>query len=117
RALLAVQGESAFPFHPISAAMGEERRAEFDYVTRLEPIFAEQFRGQFHARDVAKISVDAGEVHDSNRWLINDRLQSGPDARPNGLARAADGDAPFGAVARAYCFIAVKCVLDNVLRV
>ena len=51
--------------------MGEEGRGKFDHVAHFEPVFSEQFSGQFHAGNIPKISVDAGDVHQPNGWFIN----------------------------------------------
>src|SRR5258707_12143743 len=71
---LLAQRESSFPFHQIGAAMGQQCRGKFDRLTRLEPVFAKQFCRQLEARDVAKISVDAGNCHQPNAGIIDNRL-------------------------------------------
>src|SRR5437879_4191900 len=97
--------------------MGEEGRGKFDHVAHFEPVFSEQFSGQFHAGNVPKISVDAGAVHQPNGWFINDWLQPSSDAALNAVCGAGQEDNPLSAVARPHDFVLVKNVLSDVLRV
>src|SRR6185369_12296101 len=97
--------------------MGQECGGKVDRVARLESGFAKKFCGQLHRGDVPKISVHTRTVDEANRWFSDDRLQTGANASANGRMGFADGNDPFGAVARAHDFVPVKNVLHDVLRV
>src|SRR5262245_1784251 len=97
--------------------MGVKGGVKRDDVTRFEPVLAKQSCRHFQAGDVTDRSIDTGEVRQSKRRFIDNRLQSGSDAAVNGVGRSAGRDNPFGAVTWADDLVLVSNVLGHVLRI
>jgi len=95
----------------------EEGGEKRDCVRRFESVLAEQLRGQFHRGYISYLSVQTRDIRHANLWLIDNRLQAGPNSGSNRLAWSANGDEPFGAVAQAHDFVLVSNVFYDVLGV
>ena len=114
--LSAGESESSLPTGAVAARVCVEGRGKLNFVAWLETPFVEEARWKFEARNVPKVTVQAGSIGDAGNGIVDHRFAIRAQTCAY-LIDAGDRHDPFSAVGRVYAFAAIENIFTNIVRV